>query len=694
MIPDVDDLQSSPMVHRYGDLFNPPGLTNFLGCVQVDLDLVGIRSLNFPPFACSDTVTASLFLDGRYFQSLGAPLEFKWFPDRIERSAAVGALHIHTTTVLAWKQMAAVVRIRIENRTGARRQVRLQLGLQANITRSVTPWVNAHPPCETDNVVEIDRDRVAVHFRSRDGTAHCLQGLSPRAENADGGGLHASIWLDPGESKTLSYINAVGASVADARALYDSLFERAPDEIQRVHDEWNAELRAVFTPGNDRYSGFLPTLHTSDKDIQKLYHMGILGVIYFKRDTPFSVHGRTYGTLLPRYWQTATFLWDYSLSSLVHALLDPAVMRKNLQLWMHTDIHKHFGTEFLTGAGIGPWYSVNDYAMTSIARDYLRWTGEMSFLDEPAGSATGATGGDPRRGVDYLEEYAVNWRRFQTCSGLADYGGLNNLLECVSTYLHEVASLNAANVFSMRASADLLELRNRSADAQQLRADARALASEVNKLYIPGAGYFNARFPDGSLRPVRHCYDFLTVLNTMSDDLSAAQKSEMVDFFCRELKTPTWMHALSAGDDNAMFSVRPDHQWTGAYPAWPPLCVSGLYRIGQTELAFNWLKGLAKSANQGPFGQAHFVEAVVAPEDGGARKAPPDLPWITDWTCSSNGAWVNCIIESIFGVNAQLNGQITALPQFGTFDPEASLENLSFQGKRYRATKRGIEAID
>jgi hypothetical protein len=143
-----------------------------------------------------------------------------------------------------------------------------------------------------------------------------------------------------------------------------------------------------------------------------------------------------------------------------------------------------------------------------------------------------------------------------------------------------------------------------------------------------------------------------------------------------------------------MFSVRPDHQWTGAYPAWPPLCVTGLYRIGEVELAFDWLKGLARSANQGPFAQAHFAESVVAPDEGGARKAPSDMPYITDWTCSSNGAWVNCIIESIFGVRAGLDGRIDATPQFGRFDPEARLENLAYQGKRYHVTRKGIARAD
>ena len=70
----------------------------------------------------------------------------------------------------------------------------------------------------------------------------------------------------------------------------------------------------------------------------------------------------------------------------------------------------------------------------------------------------------------------------------------------------------------------------------------------------------------------------------------------MVHFFRRELQTDTWMHALSPKDDDVLFSVRPDHQWTGAYPAWPPETARGLYRIGEVDLAFSWLKGLVREA--------------------------------------------------------------------------------------------------
>ena len=687
MIPTVEDFRSSPMPHRFGDLFNPPGLTNFLGCVQSDgADPVAIRSLNFPPFACSDTVTATLYLNGRIFQSLGAAVVTTWLPDRIERTAEHDGLALRSVTALPFGRMAAVVRLEVENRAAQARDVTLKLGLRGGVTQSVAPWTNAAPPTEADNLVEIDRDRAALCFRAQKSEAWLIQGTDARPSEVTVLGLRFTLSLRPGETKTIRFVDAVGATREEARQTFDALVGGVDGELQKIRAEWNRELEAVFTEDSGRYSGFMPTLETSDRDILRLYHTGILGVIYFKRDHPASAYGRAYTTLMPRYWQPVTFIWDYFLSSPVHALLDPACMKKYLELWMHTDIHKHFGTEYLTGAGVGPWYSVNDYAMTTISRDYLRWSGDFAWLDKRVdGSAENALV------YEYLAKYATNWKQFQTKSGLADYGGLNNLLECVNTYLHEVASLNAANVFNLRAAAELLALRGRREEGWRMREEAAALAAEVNKLYADGKGYWHARFPDGSLREVRHCLDLLTVLNTMADDLSEAQRREMTDFFARELRTPTWMHALSCDDDDGMFSVRPDHQWTGAYPAWPPLTALGLYRIGQTDLAFDWLKGLSKSANQGPFGQAHFAETVVDAEAGGARKAPPDWPYITDWTCSSNGSWCTVILEGVFGVNASLTDGLSARPQFASLDAGATLKNLRYQGKRYHVTKAGIQ---
>jgi hypothetical protein len=168
----------------------------------------------------------------------------------------------------------------------------------------------------------------------------------------------------------------------------------------------------------------------------------------------------------------------------------------------------------------------------------------------------------------------------------------------------------------------------------------------------------------------------------------------MVRFFRAELQTPTWMRALSTRDRDVTFSIRPDHQWTGAYCAWPAIALSALYRAGEPAIALDWMTGLARTTRQGPIAQAHFAEtAVPAEAGGGARKAPSDQPYINDWACVAGGAYFEPIVESLFGIAASVNGEITARPQFGAFDSKAELRNLQFQGRRYVADANGVRPI-
>jgi len=685
MLPNIDDLKSDVLKHKSGDIFNPPGLTNFWGCVQSDIDLTGIRSLNFPPFGCSDIITGGLFIDDKYFPATGTYIDFVWFADRIERSAEYKGIFYKSITILPMKKKAVLVYIELENRSGEDKEVKIRFGFSGSVTKAVRTWNDAFPPLERDNKIEIDFKRKALFYTARNSNAFQLQGIFPPADEINKNGVVSKIKMKAGEKKNLAFVNAVDDSIENLQTTYDEISNNPETIISNVRDEWNEEIKSAFTLGNSRFSGSMPVLETTDKEISKLYYMGVLGVIYFKRDSPYSVLGRTYDTLIPRYWQSVTFIWDYALSSLTHALLDPNVMEKYLEHWMLMDVHKHFGTEYLTGSPVGPWYSVNDFAMITIARNYLRWSGNYNWLVKELNKDS-----KKEKVKNYLLKYSSNWKQFKTKSGLADYGGINNLLECVSTYIHEVASLNAANVFNMRVGSEIASLINEIEMSKTLLKEAEQLVPEIQKLYVRGKGYWNARFPNDELVEVRHCYDFITILNTIAEDLSQQQKSEMTEFFIQELQTPTWMHALSPGDDNVLFSVRPDHQWNGAYPAWPAQAVTGLYKIGKRDLAFKWLKGLAKSANQGPFGQAHFVETAFDLESGGARKSTPEGPYICDWSVSSHGSWTNIIIESIFGVEASLNNGISAKPDFGEFDQNAELKNLSFQGKLYHVNKKGI----
>lgn len=704
-IPTVDDFTSSEIVDRYDDMISPSGLTNHVVVAQVDHDVVAIRSVNMPPVSQGDCVTGRLYLDGRLVQSHGQPVTHVWRPDRVVRSTQVDGWFVETVTVVPPDAPGVVVRISVTNREGDSRELDLGLWLDSQAVKSV-PWRRAEPPRGHNTLVREGARRRGIpasppkgmeYFGALEPTADVgtLQGLVSvdgtdiEDVSSQDGLIRLRSEVGPGASWEGAFVLVLGDEGADLPGAFDALAADVDGAVTASQQHWDRALRDLFTAEPDLTSGALPVLETSNEALQRLYWWGAMGTLWFRRENPAGIRKRHYDTLMPRYWQTTTFIWDYSLSSMVHALSDPDEMREQILHWIGLDINEHFGTEWLTGGPAGNWYSVNQYAMVRLVHDYVTITGDMAFLDEQVV----ASGHDQTVG-DHVRQWALEWQSKRVNSALADYGEIDNLLECVSTYVHEVASLNAANVWCMRTAADLSRHQGMEDEAKDLERLADELIPEILALYREGEGFFNARHPDGTLVPVAHCYDFSTVGTTIADDLTSEMRQEMLEFFNEHLRTPSWMRALSASDGNAGFSLRPDHQWNGAYPAWPADSARAAIHLGGAESVAEWLPGLARSANQGPPGQAHMVEEAVEAIDGGARKAPPHFPYLTDWSCSSAGAWCELVIESIFGVRRHADGSVTADPQLEHFDPEARLVGLRVAGRSHDVDARGVHVVE
>lgn len=692
-IPTVESLQSVAMEHRFTDLFNPPALTNFWGSAQAAEDITGIRSVGFAPLVQGEvniaplgsngtTVTGVTFLDGEYFAAKNQQVRYHWRPDRVIRTVEYQGLSFESTMIIPFEQRAVMVKIRIRNAGNAPNTAELKLNLAGGVSKNVGIWDEAFAPGEIDNRRDVDSSRGAVIFKARHSEAFSIQGGSPVPDGVEPYWLIYNLSLEPGEEREITFIDVLSDSSEEGLETFDVLAGNFERHRRNVEKRWNEELAALYSAENSIFSGALPQLITRDDSIRRLYQMAAMTALYNRRTSPDSVYGTTYVSLMPRYWETTSFIWDMGVVSPVLAMLDPDVLRKRVEYWVWHDIHEHFGTEYLTGEIIGAAYSANDYAICQIAWNYVRWTGDYDWLDKEIHG---------KKLLDYLLEFATHWKELDTNGhGLADYGDVFNLLEAVHNYEHEIAALNAANVFNMRFVAELLEMRGRTSEAESLRREAGKLLQRVLELSVDGEGFWYCRQPDGELREIRHCYDFCTILTTIPGDLPTEKKSAMLRFFRKELKTPTWMRALSLGDNDVTFSIRSDHQWTGAFPAWPALAALGLFHLDEEELAVNWLREMAKVTGQGPLGQAHFAEDFVPPENGGgALKVPSDQPWINDWSVMTGMTPVQTIIEGLFGVSAGLDGALRASPGFGPFDPEAKLTSLRHQGSSYTVTANG-----
>jgi hypothetical protein len=216
-IPTIDSMRSIVMTHKFGDLFNPPGLTNQWGCAQAAMDVVAVRSIAFPPFAQGEMnvaplgsggelLTGILFVDGEYFASTKTPIEFVWQPDRIERRSIYKGLELRSVTVVPFKSMAVAVKVTVSNLTKARRETEIKLAVNGGAAKSVTPWNGAASPGEFDNARTVDNGRGAILCKAVHSDAWVLQGSSPKADRVLPSWLIYNFDLGPGESKSIVFV--------------------------------------------------------------------------------------------------------------------------------------------------------------------------------------------------------------------------------------------------------------------------------------------------------------------------------------------------------------------------------------------------------------------------------------------------------------------------------------------------------
>ena len=699
-IPESKDLASHRLVYEYSEIFNPPPAQNEWGFCQSTRSVAGITAILFPPFSCcgapsiptpggeispGNLITCELFLNGRILSSYPLPesrVAYTWYPHGILRENQTEGIRFITQTFMPARQRAVAEMITVKNASREQRKLSLGFDLRAGVTYKEGAWYSG-TPAEADNRLTANVAQGYIVFESLHTRAISIQGIHPPPHRIEQGRmLTYEFSLNPGEERVFQYVNVIGDNPAAVVEAYTRQQAEFQPSLKGNETIYNDRIRAAFTPGNSEFSGSLPQLLTRDPDLWKIYYAGFLDLLLARRVSSASVYGPTFVTV-PRDTPTLSYVWDTMLTSLSMALLDPRALRSLLESWFVAGMDRHYATDYVSGKPMGPWYAANDLGILRCAHDYLRVTGDMRWLDKPI---------DGKIVLEHLADTALRWKQLDRFGhGLADYGGMDNLLEAVSTYTHEVAAMNAANVYGMRFVADLLDRRGDSLRARQYRADARDLAGRINRLlYVEGKGWWKCGQGDGTFIEVRHCFDLLTVLDTMFEDLGELQKQEMANFFWSELHTPLWMHALSPGDADASWKpgasrgLRSDHTWIGAYIAWPPMTARGLFKIDSSRRVAAWVKAFAKTARQGTYGQAHFVETTFPPDAGGTRKDPAG-----GWSEAAGGCFMNMVIDTIFGADLTLASGIQVNSRLQDFDPSAQLVNLIYQGRNFTVAASG-----
>ncbi len=673
------------MWHYWRDHFNHPPLFNDLGCFRTGPDPMAIHNFMFPPFSGNGEATAALYLNRRHAASHNIQVGYTWYPDRVRRRARFEGFDVETVTRALPDAPGALVRLTLANPANEPREVEVGIKVAGRLLHTIDGWAGIAPmisiEAEHREAWTYDESLGAMRFASAP-SAFQVQGSDPVPDTVEGKTFLYRVTIPRGGKWNLNFVTALG-DTEQAAAQQFLYHVRNFDAVnERQLELWNQKIQKAFQSDNDLYSGHLPTFVTENSDLARLYLMTTLGCLVLRRNNPIGAYTPAFVTLSPNYWTTASFLWDMMIAGPFYAMLDPAVMRKHIEVWLTADIRTCLATDYVTEKPLGYWYAVNSSAIVRLAHDYLRYTGDMGWLDRTVAGRTI---------IDHLQEHALMWHEYDRHGhGLADCGGVINLLECVSTYTHEVAAFNAMWVAALRQVATMRRIRGENTTAKALEQDARQLLKKVMELYVEGEGYWRCRQPDGSYHDVHHIYDFVAVLESIAADLPESVRREMVDNFQRNHQTENWTRSLSPWDDDAHRADRVDHQWTGSYASISAQAINGLYRTGHGDEAFEWLKRVAAVAHQGPIGQAHWVTPLFPAYNGGAWKCSHMQPFITDWTVAANGAYPAMIVESVFGVDATLDRGIQWKGATPALDSGARLENLRYQGADYAVDKSGI----
>ena len=128
-----------------------------------------------------------------------------------------------------------------------------------------------------------------IHSSKKE-NAHLLQGLTGQIESIDRFGITKTIKIPAGEKVEFYYFAVMADDINNGINTYQKIdFKR--ELISNNEQFWNQKLILFLIKIVLIIVVFLPILSTKNESLLKLYYMGIMGVIYFKRDNPYQPWG-------------------------------------------------------------------------------------------------------------------------------------------------------------------------------------------------------------------------------------------------------------------------------------------------------------------------------------------------------------------------------------------------------------------
>lgn len=614
-IPSLDQLSGE--WQNTSEAYNQPSVEGFHGGVQTTQNIFAFSQGTFPPLSQGGE-SAILAVDGAKVNAD----EARCYPYQVVRTSSIDKIKLTSTLRMGFEQNLVLLQLDVTNLGNATVQRTFSIDLNSawRLEPGTWPWQTPRPTDSNSSAFSlsaIDNTTLLTIDSQSEASSAISWSFGNKTIRVTQAKSNISFTpaIDAKGAFTLYMAVAVGnASTTDTVKYAKSAVSNFDSVWDETLTSWSERYQSVFTPNNTLFSGSLPVLATEDNDISALWYQSAISILSTMRTN--LAFPRVYATVGPNEGTTVVYAWDTSLWAGLLVLLDPDFLKEYVSLFLKQGVYNGYAVDYVSEKLVGPWYSANDLAIFTTMLRYVNMTGDYAYLSAPAGN--GSTN------LRELEARVSHWLDLRNERyGLADYGGLSNLLEEVVTYTNMVPSLNAANVWMMdQYSALLTTLNTNATGAAMYHTMAANLSNAILSSYAgPGTGYWLTTYPNGNHQAVKHIYDFDTISLYFNSYLNTSIKQDMLSFVHNDLYTGYWMRALSLSDLAANVSMRPDHGSNGAYTSWPALAAAGVSQLGDHTRMMTYLRSFASVLSEGTWAQCYQLIDPLGPKAASAAEA-------------------------------------------------------------------------
>jgi hypothetical protein len=603
-------------------------------------DVAGVSGLWAPPF-----VSSNFMLDGRVDGRKVPTVTWTWRPFQVERGGLIDDVAVSTATTMIYHHRAMVVSFTFRNRGRVARPVEFFV---LGCLDSVRDWGFPRPGSSSQTSVRVEGRGVVL----RQGNLAIVVAMDA-AEwlwEVSGNLGHAFASLPAGKARTVNVVITIGSG-DEAKVTADKLLEDPADAVRVANAEYVRQVGEVFEK--------LPTLESDNARLVRWYNRSLVHFLMNRWDVPEFLLHPYYATGSVKGGCLGNYLWNFGETWEILPLFDALATKAHIRQFLKCDLLKHFLFYPITGEADGPWYMVNQEKIIGLIYYYVLLTGDTGFLAEFV---------DGKSVRDHVLLHAMYGDGLTQPPVLIDYGVSNSHLELRRglPYNHIMPDLNGRRYANYLRAATLCDLSGHPAPFLRERAELlKPLLKE--RLWDAQAQWF--RFEDGQGKAdLRYTVQMFKVLGTgvLDPDCEQGILSHLND---QEFLSAYGLHSLSKRDP-AYDQLDIDNGGGGICTSFPPQIIERLYKAGQPKFAADILGRLLWWADTMPY----WGDSIAANSHDYRRDTPLQ--------CTFDAvAAAQCIIFGVFGVSAQLGGEIVISPHALPFARRMTLKGLKLRGR-------------